>query len=172
MPVSSPFSRASPAVGVLLRNYRAGNGRGKMEAKFSGLTLKVANGSLFEEPFVSLLTSLDVSLAVLKHAIEDPGEFMGASVYCRRGSETNLDASDESSDGGFALHGALSGQAQSNRSAIGIFSWFAGKDFASADAMVRSDIQPGAKMFFAGPAAHIQTDFRKNSLHRQQIQSG
>src|SRR5262249_51374672 len=133
---------------------------------------KVANGSFFEEPFVSLLTSLDVSLAILKHAIEEPCEFMGSGVYCRRRTKANLDASDECSDGGFAMHGTLRLLAQSGSRAIGIFSWFAGKDFASADAIVRSDVEPCAKLLFAGPAAHIQTDFRKNSLHRQHIQSG
>ena len=97
---------------------------------------------------------------------------MGAGVYCGRRSKTNLDAPDECSDGGFALHGTLSGQAQSCGSAIGIFSWFGRKDFASADAIVRSDVEPGAKMFFARPSAHIQTDFGKNSLHCQHIQSG
>ena len=56
----------------------------------------------FEEPFVGLLSGLNISLAILEHATEEPGEFMGAGVYCRRGSETNLDASDESSDGGLA----------------------------------------------------------------------
>src|ERR1700745_3638167 len=137
-----------------------------MESKFSSLALKVADGSFFEEPFVGFLSGFDVSVAILKHAIEEPGQFMGSGVYCCRRTKTNLDASDECSDGGFALHGTLSSKAQSRSCAIGIFSWFAGKDFASADAIVRSDVEPCAKMLFAGPAAHIQTDFRKNSLHR------
>jgi len=137
-----------------------------VETKFSGLALKIADGSFFEEGFVGLLSGFNVSLAILEHAIKEPGQFMGAGVYCRRRAKTKLDASDECSDGGFALHSTLSGQAQSRGSAIGIFSWFGRKDFASADAIVRSDVEPGTKMLFAGPAAHIQTDFRKNSLYR------
>ena len=62
MPVSSPFSRPSPAVGVLLRNHSAGDGRGKVESEFSGLALKVVKGSFFEELFVGLLAGFDVSL--------------------------------------------------------------------------------------------------------------
>jgi hypothetical protein len=85
-----------------------------MESKFLDLALNVADGWFFEEPFLGLLSGFQHKLAILEHAIEEPGEFMGAGVYCRRGSEANLDASDESSDGGFALHGALSGQAQSD----------------------------------------------------------
>ena len=82
-----------------------------MEAKFSCFALKVANGAFFEEPFIGFLPGFDVSLAVLEHAIEEPGEFIGAGVYCPRRAETNLDASDECSDGGFALHGTLGRQA-------------------------------------------------------------
>ena len=98
-------------VWVLLRNHSAGNSRGKMESKFSGLALKVANGSFFEEPFVGLLAGFDVSLAEFEHAIEEPGQFVGSGVYCRRRTKANLEAPDECSDSGFALHGTLSGQA-------------------------------------------------------------
>jgi hypothetical protein len=76
-----------------------------METKLSCPALKVANGSFFEEPFIAFLSGFDVSLAILEHAIKEPSEFMGAGVYCRGRSKTNLDASDECSDGGFALHG-------------------------------------------------------------------
>ena len=82
-----------------------------MESKFSGLTLKVANGSFFKEPFIGLLAGFYVSLAILKHAIKEPGQFVGSGVYCRRCTKANLEAPDECSDSGFALHGTLSGQA-------------------------------------------------------------
>jgi hypothetical protein len=61
-----------------------------MEAKFLCFALKVANGAFFEEPFIGFLSGFDVSLAILEHAIEEPGEFMGAGVYCRRRAECRL----------------------------------------------------------------------------------
>ena len=48
----------------LLRNHSGGNGWGKMESKFSGLALKVANGSFFEELFVGFVAGFDVGLAI------------------------------------------------------------------------------------------------------------
>ena len=58
---------------ALLRNHSAGNSWGKMESKFSGLALKVANGSFLEELFVGFVAGLDVSLAIFKDAVEEPG---------------------------------------------------------------------------------------------------
>jgi len=51
-----------------------------VESKFSGLALKVVKGSFFEELFVGLLAGFEVSLAILKHAIEEPGQFVGSGV--------------------------------------------------------------------------------------------
>jgi hypothetical protein len=96
---------------------------------------------------------------------------VGSGVDSRGRSKTDLNASDECSDGSFALHGALSGQAQGGGSAIGILSRFARKDFTSANAIVGSDIEPGAKMLFAGSAVHVQTDFGQDPFNCQQIQS-
>ena len=117
-----------------------------MEAKFAGLALKVAEHALFKKAFIGFLAGFDVSFAELEHSIEQAGEFVGSGVDSRGRSKTDLNASDERSDGSFALHGALSGQAQGGRSAIGILSRFARKDFTSADAIVGSDIEPGAKV--------------------------
>jgi hypothetical protein len=71
-----------------------------VESKFSGLALKVVKDSFFEELFVGLLAGFDVSLAILKHAIKEPGQFVGSGVDCCRRAKTNLDASDERSNGG------------------------------------------------------------------------
>jgi hypothetical protein len=48
-----------------------------------------------ERPRLSPLSGFNLSLAIPEHATEQPGEFMGAGAYCRRGSETNLDASED-----------------------------------------------------------------------------
>ena len=98
--------------------------------------------------------------------------FVGSGVDGRRSSKTGFNASDKGTDGRFTLHGALGSQAQGGSSAIGILARFARKDFASADPIVGSGIEPCAKMLFAGPAAHIQTDFREDPLHCQQVESG
>jgi hypothetical protein len=58
-----------------------------MEPKFSCLALKVANGSFFEKPFIGLLTSFDISLAELEHAIEESRKFVGSGVDSCRGSK-------------------------------------------------------------------------------------
>jgi hypothetical protein len=85
----------------------------------------LANGSFFEKPFIGFLTSFDISLAELEHAIEEPRKFVGSGVDSRRGSKPDFNASDEGSDGSFALHGALSSQAQGSSCTISILSGFA-----------------------------------------------
>ena len=97
------------SVFALLRNHSAGNGRGKMESKFSSLALKVTNCWFFEKAFIGLLSGFNISLAEFEHAIQEPSKFVGSGVDRRRGSKAKLDASDECSDGSLALHGALSG---------------------------------------------------------------
>ena len=142
-----------------------------VKAKFARSALKVTKSAFFEELFVGLLSGFDVSLAELEHAIEQARQFMSSGVHSRRRSKTRFNASDEGADGSFTLHGALGSQTQGSSSAIGILSWFARKDLASADPIVGSDIEPCAKVLFAGPATHIQTDFGEDPLHRQQFES-
>src|SRR5271157_3197523 len=67
---------------------------------------------------------------------------------------------------------ALCAAKHSRRRAIGIFARFTRKDFASANAIVRSNIEPSAKVLFAGPTAHIETDFGENPFDCQQVQPG
>jgi hypothetical protein len=61
--------------------------------------------------FIGFLAGFDVGFAELEHAIEEPREFVGSGVDSRRGTKADFNASDECSNGSFALHGALSGQA-------------------------------------------------------------
>ena len=156
----------------LLRNRCGGSHRSDVETEFACFALKVAWSAFSEELFVGLLSGFDVSLAEFEHAIEQAGELVGSGVNGCGRSETRFNASDESADGSLTLHGALGGQAQGSGGAIGVFSRLARKDFASADPIIGSDIEPRAKMLFARPAAHIQTDFREDPLHGQQIEPG
>jgi hypothetical protein len=81
--------------------------------------------AFFEELFIGLLSGFDVSLSKLEHAIEQAGKLVGSGVNSRRRSKRRFNASDEGTDGRFALHGALGGQAQGSGSAISVLSRFA-----------------------------------------------
>ena len=52
--------------------------------------------------------------------------------------------------------------------------YFAIRELRSACSLAteESDIEPGAKMLFARPAAPIETDFGEDPLHCQQVEAG
>ncbi len=98
---------------------------------------------------------LDIGSSELEHAIEQACQFMSSGVDGGGCPRSGFDAADKSADGRLTLHGSLGRQPEHGRRAILGFSGAGIEQFAAADAIVRTEFKPGAKVFFAFPTGHV-----------------
>src|SRR5260370_26355887 len=70
-----------------------------------------------------------------------------------------------------ALHRSLGRQSEHRGRAILGLSRSGTEYFASADTIVRTDFEPGTKVLFAFPAAHVQARFGDDDFHCQGTQA-
>src|SRR5258708_34868919 len=121
--------------------------------------------------FIVGLTLLNVGRYELEHAIEQAGEFVSPGVDGSGCAQPSLEAADKCPDGGLALHRSLGRQSEHRGRAILGLSRSGTEYFASADTIVRTEFEPGTKVLFAFPTAHVQARFGDDDFHDQGTQA-
>ena len=105
--------------------------------------------------FIVGLALLDVGRAELEHAVEQSREFVRSGIDGRWCAHSGSESTDKGSNGSLALHGSLGSQAEHPRSAILGFSRPGAQNLTSADAVIRTDFEPGTEVLFAFPTVHV-----------------
>ena len=142
-----------------------------MEAEFFSPFAEIAKEAVFVLLFIVGLTLLNVGGSELEHAIEQAREFVGPGVDGGGCAESSLEAADKCPDGRLALHRSLGRQSEHRGRAILGLSRSGTEQFAAADAIVRTEFEPGTKVLFASPTAHVQARFGDDDLHGQGTQA-
>lgn len=139
----------------------------ELKTEGSGRFLQIAEQSLAIFLFVILDSFLHIGFAVLKEPVNDARQFMRGGGDRRGGPEPAAHSPIKGPQRGLAVLQRQGRHSQGVGSAIKDMSRVTTEHLPATDAGVGAQSQPGGKMFFGGPTAHVGSDFAEDDLGRQ-----
>ena len=98
-------------------------------------------------------------------------KLVGCGSYGLRWAKTSAHATKVAPECARSLFEGISGKAESLGGPIDDFSGFPVLDFASCNTVFRTEPKPGGETFFCSECLRIETNFRKNGVNSEDIQS-